>query len=242
MEFHQLRPYQQGDPIPFIDWRASARTSHQILVREKNLEGQKRTSFVMDASSSMMIHGMKNSKYHRAILLGLTLAIHIQKREQGSILFKPDGRAQHSEKMAHHLLTHHAENTIPLAEMIALHPQKTRLILMSDGFITQHEWQKIFRIIRLKKMNGIVILILNEDEMTFPFEGRILFHDENDTSPLAINSASIHKNSYLHALKDHHLWIRNHARKASMGHVIHNAKDDPIGITLALTSYLDGMS
>ena len=51
-EFHSLREYQRGDDIRRINWKASARSTSSLIVRETALEGIRRCTVVLDTTAS----------------------------------------------------------------------------------------------------------------------------------------------------------------------------------------------
>lgn len=58
MEFHDRRPYQVGDDVRHVDWRAMARTD-EVLVRVHREEVSPRLDLIVDASASMAVDGAK---------------------------------------------------------------------------------------------------------------------------------------------------------------------------------------
>lgn len=72
-EFEQLRDYQQGDDVRFIDWRASARTQ-KILVRSYLADRNRTILIAIDISASMGYGSTTELKYEAANKLALLIA------------------------------------------------------------------------------------------------------------------------------------------------------------------------
>ena len=239
-EFHQLRPFQQGDPLTAIDWRATARTVRHVITKEKKREGQIKTLLVCDASASMT-HDTLTAKYERAAILILTLALAIRKNEQSLIVYRTRQRTQDIMAMARYLWQEtRLSNPASLKERLRHHGRGTRLILMTDGFLPREEWHQIFQTITGHKMRGAVVLIHAREEMAFPFTGRILFADEHNER--LIYSASHQQAHYIKALRLHHDWLYEQAHKSSLRCFTHCIDEDARAMLLSLTHHLTDLT
>ncbi len=72
-EFNQLREYQEGDDIRFIDWQSTARTGAMML-REYRQERNRTIGILIDSSSSMQYGSGHEVKYTCAIQVAASLA------------------------------------------------------------------------------------------------------------------------------------------------------------------------
>jgi uncharacterized protein (DUF58 family) len=87
-EFDQIREYNFGDDIRFIDWKASARNS-KLLVKQY-IEERSRTIFLLvDVSLSSIFGSGTSNKYNRIVELASVLALVAQhgKDHVGLLLF-----------------------------------------------------------------------------------------------------------------------------------------------------------
>ncbi|HLC07325.1 MAG TPA: DUF58 domain-containing protein [Candidatus Babeliales bacterium] len=87
-EFDQIREYNFGDDIRFIDWKASAR-NNKLLVKQY-IEERSRTIFLaVDVSQSSMFGSGTSNKYNRITELASVLALVAQhgKDHVGLLLF-----------------------------------------------------------------------------------------------------------------------------------------------------------
>lgn len=74
LEFDQIRPYEIGDDVRFIDWKGSARSS-QLLVRQYLEERNRTIILCVDTSSSMFFSSSQNLKSELAANVAATLGL-----------------------------------------------------------------------------------------------------------------------------------------------------------------------
>lgn len=86
-EFHQIRSYQTGDDVRFIDWRSSARLG-KLLVKECLQERNRTVIVAVDISSSSLFgaYGARIEKLREAAAT-LLFAAHFARDSVGLILF-----------------------------------------------------------------------------------------------------------------------------------------------------------
>lgn len=73
-EFDQIREYQQGDDIRFIDWKGYAR-SNKLLVRQYNEERSRTIMLFVDGSASGLFASKELRKYDMLVHIATVLAL-----------------------------------------------------------------------------------------------------------------------------------------------------------------------
>ncbi|MGE0010091.1 MAG: DUF58 domain-containing protein [Candidatus Babeliales bacterium] len=74
LDFDQIREYQQGDDVRYIDWKSSAR-SGKMLVKQYYQEHSRTIMLVVDCSRSLFFGSGKETKYHVAATVASILAL-----------------------------------------------------------------------------------------------------------------------------------------------------------------------
>lgn len=77
-DFKEIREYHAGDPVRFINWKASARKG-EVMVNEFEKEGKKTVLFVIDATASKVGSSLENPLEY-SIQLVSSLAYYFTKR------------------------------------------------------------------------------------------------------------------------------------------------------------------
>jgi len=77
-DFKEIREYRPGDPVKFINWKASAR-KREVLVNEFEREGKKTVLFVMDPAGTLVGTSVENPMEY-GIQLVSSLAYYFAKR------------------------------------------------------------------------------------------------------------------------------------------------------------------
>jgi len=73
-EFDQIRAYEMGDDVRFIDWKSTARSS-QLLVRQYLEERNRTIILCVDTSSSMFFSSTETLKFELAANVAATLGL-----------------------------------------------------------------------------------------------------------------------------------------------------------------------
>ncbi|MBN1956093.1 MAG: DUF58 domain-containing protein [Anaerolineae bacterium] len=74
IEFFGLREYQSGDPMRWINWRASARHPHSLFTNEFEQERIADVGLILDARQRSDVHSKGESLFERAVLAASSLA------------------------------------------------------------------------------------------------------------------------------------------------------------------------
>lgn len=74
LDFDQIREYQQGDDVRYIDWKSSARTG-KVLVKQYHQEHSRTIMLVVDCSASLAFGSQKDTKYQCVATVASILAL-----------------------------------------------------------------------------------------------------------------------------------------------------------------------
>jgi uncharacterized protein (DUF58 family) len=198
VEFAEHREYVPGDDPRDLDWRVYGKSDRYYIKRyieETNL----RCTLLLDASGSMAYtgeaaarrNGQRLSKFAYARYLAATLAhllIH-QQDAVGLVTFDTAvrryipsrSRTSHMQVLLeelHATQPGHETALAPIFHDIAERVHRRGLIiLLSDLFDDPEEILKALHHFRFKKHEVIVLHVLAEEELTFPFDRWSLFRD-----------------------------------------------------------------
>lgn len=216
VEFAQHREYTPGDDLRDLDWRVFARSDRYYIkqyVEETNL----RATILLDASGSMAYRGelaaphegRRPSKfeYARYMAACLTRLLMNQQDAVGLVTFDTGIRRYlPARTRANHMsvLLEEMYNTAP-GEETALAPvfheiaerihRRGLVIILSDLFDQAGEMLKALHHFRFRKHEVIVMHVMAEEELAFPFKNWSQFRNLEqagqflDIDPEALRSA-----------------------------------------------------
>jgi uncharacterized protein (DUF58 family) len=183
-EFAQHREYTPGDEIRYIDWKVAAR-SDRYYVKEFEEETNLKGHLLVDTSESMRYKGRRRefSKLEYASILAAGLAsLLIQQRDAAGLVLFNDGVQQNIPPRAtatHFTLLLEALATAESKPKSALAPtfheiaeqvrRKGLIVIFSDLFGDIDDIADGLRHFRHRGHEVLVFHILDEDEITFPF-------------------------------------------------------------------------
>ncbi|WP_167885238.1 DUF58 domain-containing protein [Thermococcus sp. M39] len=78
-DFKEIRDYRPGDPVKFINWKATARRGN-VLVNEYEREGKKTVMFYVDARPTMSVGTFQENPLEHAVSLVASLAYYFLRR------------------------------------------------------------------------------------------------------------------------------------------------------------------
>ena len=198
VEFAEHRQYVPGDDTRSLDWRVWGRSDRYYIkqfIEESNL----RATILLDASGSMgytgeraaQRRGRRLSKFEYARYLAASLA-HLLLHQQdavGLVTFDTQvrryiparARTSHLRVILEEL--HDAQpggetDLAPIFHDIAERIHRRGLVVViSDLFDHPRETLNALHHFRYRKHEVIVLHVMADEELTFPFEGQVLFRD-----------------------------------------------------------------
>jgi uncharacterized protein (DUF58 family) len=212
VEFSDHRPYVPGDEPRHIDWRVFGRADRFVIKRfeeETNLRGH----ILLDSSESMRYeYGGRLSKYEYGGTLAASIAylLHRQHDSVSLALFDSAVRERVPPSTSAAVLSwlgEAMERTRPasktglgqvLASIAESIPRRGLVILISDLFAPREEIAAGLEGIALRGHDLMVFHVLEETELSFPFEGNTLFKGLEDYPEVTADPRSL-RDAYLEA-------------------------------------------
>lgn len=237
IEFAEYRQYQPGNDPVFIDWKVYAR-SDRYYIKEFEDETNLDAYIILDASASMGFGSNSLTKWQYGGILAASLAYILQQQndEIGLVILDETIRFEIQPKGTRGHLIHiisEMEKTAPsrqtrLAD--ALHyvagkiKRKGMAIVISDLLDNQEEVISGLRHIQFGGNEVIVFQVIDPVELSFNFEGPMLFIDPETKTQVPALTEEI-KNDYLKSIEE---FIETYSRelgKTNISHIVNDTSE-----------------
>ena len=189
VEFADHRAYVAGDDPRHIDWKVYGRLG-RFVIKKFEEETNLRAHIVLDCSESMRFgHDGRLSKYDYGGTLAASLAYLLNRQldSVGLTLFDSKIRKQVPPSTGKNILSLIGEimQSVEPAEKTGLDgvfselaeslPRRGLVIVISDLFAPREEIASGLQAFSFRGHDVVVFHVLDETELTFPFEGNTLF-------------------------------------------------------------------
>ncbi len=254
VEFASHRQYVPGDDIKHIDWKVQARTD-RYYIKQYEEETNLRATFLLDASESMHYRrgggGMSKYEYAAAVASSLAFLLLSQQDAVSLAIFNDRLAAQlpASSNPNHiRLFVGAIESVEPtggtspeavfhsLAEQI---PRRGLVCLISDLLID--DIQGAIRGLEHFRHQGhevIVLHVMDQDELTFPFQGNTQFLGMEGAGHMTVQPRAI-RQGYLEAIG---AFLRNVKRRCIAGRMDYKLISTADHLDAALLAFLAARS
>ena len=216
VEFATHREYVPGDDIKHIDWKVHAKTD-RYYIKQYEEETNLRATFVLDASESMHYgahrsDGMSKYQYASAAAASLAFLLLQQQDAAGLAVFDDELRSylpasanpSQIKNIVHAMdIVEPKEKTSmegichSLAEKI---PRRGMVCLVSDLFVDIEGVIRGLQHFRHYDHEVMVLHVMDQDELTFPFQGNTMFVGLEDTGRLTVQPRAL-RQGYLEAVE-----------------------------------------
>lgn len=201
-EFDQIRDYQVGDDVRFIDWKSSARTG-KLLVKQYIEERNRAVIIAVDVSASQFYGSLKKTKEDLAkeIAAVLALVADYGKDKASLILFTdevevflpPQAGRKNIHKIMEKLFSYKPKSSktdfaCVLDLLLKLNRRDSIVILISD-FIADIPEKKVAIVSKLYDL--VAIRCLDKNEKEFPVSGFLNIEDLETGNNFCIDSRRI---------------------------------------------------
>ncbi len=215
VEFIDHREYVPGDDPRHIDWKVLGRADRIVIKRyeeDTNLRGH----LILDASESMR-YGQPGrlTKYDYAGTLAASLAFLLNRQHDAISLSLFDGKIAERVPLSTHPTTlmnvaQTISNLVPkektdlepvLSQLAQELPRRGMVTIISDFFAPIDKLEKGLQELRAKKQEVILIHVMDQTELTFPFEGNTLFKGLEDYPEVMLDPRAV-RDAYLEEIQE----------------------------------------
>ncbi len=234
VEFKEHRQYVRGDEISNIDWKVFAK-SDRLYIREYEEETNLRCTVIFDRSGSMRYQGTKSEQskfdYAQQLAASLTYLMLSQQDAVGLVTFDDEprdrlpvkARPSHLRAMMTALAKDVSRRETDLGGVFGkIAPTLGRrglLIIISDAMGDVSSISRSLSQFRSQNHEVLFFQILDQDEVDFPFTGRVQFRDlENTANEQVVDTRSL-RDAYLERLEQHQSQLRESCRKHRVDHI-----------------------
>jgi len=218
VEFAEHREYTPGDDIKHIDWKVHAKTD-RYYIKQYEEETNLRATFLVDVSESMRYVGQWDgdglSKYHYAACIAASLGLLLLNQQDAvglatfdedlRTVVPPSANPNHIKTLVHALETTSIGNKTslePICHSLAEKmPRRGMVCLVSDLFVDVDGLVRGLQHFRHRNHEVMVLHVMDQDELTFPFQGNTLFDGLEDAGRLTVEPRSL-REGYLDAVKE----------------------------------------
>lgn len=214
VDFKQHREYVHGDDLRSLDWKVWAR-SDRFMVKEYELETNARVHLVLDASRSMKYGSRKGQTkfdFAATIVASLAYLALLQRDSVDFTLFAnrlvdevpPSTNRHHIASILQVIHSTTPESATNLCDSLLYLSEKVRrrgiVILISDLFDEPERIRKGLSYLKAKRHDVIVVHVLDEFELTFPFKTLTMFQGIEEAGLRRLTDPRAIRKEYLAAL------------------------------------------
>ncbi len=213
LEFREHRAYTRGDDLRQIDWKLWARRDRYYVKRYEE-ETNLRVTLAVDRSASMVYGSGELNKYEYAATAGCALAyLALRQRDSVSavafaeklLAVTPYG-AERSHLRA--IATALSEQPIAgqtdlgasLEKLAQVAKRKGVVVILSDLLGDRPAWRRGLGRLRAAGHDVMVMHVLDDDELDFPFQDPTRFEGLESADPVRCNPARL-RTGYMAALE-----------------------------------------
>ncbi|MCH7751849.1 MAG: DUF58 domain-containing protein [Planctomycetes bacterium] len=213
VEFLQHRQYVPGDDLRHVDWKVWARQD-RLYVKQFEADTNMRCTLLVDVSGSMQYGSGPMNKYEYAATLAASFAYLLLKQHDsvGCIAFDEVIRARTTQRSTQaHLSTivqtldasKPQNKTDPgsiLREIAETGPRRGMIVLLSDLLGDVESTLRGLRLLRQRGHDVLVLHVMDDDELDFPFDGPTRFEGLELPAQLNCNPQAL-REGYLASLE-----------------------------------------
>src|SRR5262245_18866520 len=213
VEFRQHREYVPGDDLRRVDWKVWAKQD-RLYVKQYEEDTNLRCCLLVDVSESMAYGNGPLTKVDYAITSAAALAYLLLRQQDavGCTVFDAGIRqtiplrtsTSHLNTIVRALETKEAKNKTNMSQVLSrvaeTYPRRGMMILVSDLFVEPDDLLRGLRLLRQLGHDVLVLHVLDDDELDFPFANPSRFEGLETDEQLTCNPRAL-REGYLQALE-----------------------------------------
>jgi len=212
VEFAEHREYSPGDDLKHLDWRVFAR-SDRFYIKQYEEETNLVSHILLDSSESMRYASGAMSKYDYGCSVAAALAFLLLRQQDsvGLVLFDeeirvripPSAKPPTLMNMAREMASVRPRKKTAIGNTLHRLAEEARrrglVVLISDLFVPTDDLKKGLKHFRYTGHDVLVIQVLDEFELTFPFDGNVRFKGMEEMPSLLVEPRPLRR-AYLDAV------------------------------------------
>jgi len=219
VELAQHREYVAGDDLKHVDWKVWSRTD-RYYIKQYEEETNLRATFLVDVSESMQYARAERAaagltKFHYAGCIAASLALLLLRQQDAVGLatfddglrtqLAPSANPNQIKTIVHELeqaSLSRKTDLEPICHSVAEKiPRRGMVCLISDLLVDVDGMVRGLQHLAHKGHEIIVLHLLDEDELTFPFQGNTLFRGMEGAGEVVVEPRAL-RQGYLDALHE----------------------------------------
>jgi uncharacterized protein (DUF58 family) len=212
VEFRQHREYVPGDDLRHVDWKVWARQD-RLTVKQFEEDTNLRCTLMVDVSSSMAYGKGAMNKYEIACTIAASMAYLILNQQDavGCVSFDEKIRRTvptrtkrtHLNSIIESLNVQDPSDKTDMSALLRrvaeTYPRRGVMVLISDLLTDRESLFKGLRLLRQRGHDVLVLHVMDDDELDFPFAGPTRFEGLESDDALNCNPRAL-REGYLEAL------------------------------------------
>ncbi len=244
VEFLQHRQYTPGDDLRHVDWKAWAKQD-RLYVKQFEEDTNMRCTLLVDVSASMQYGNGPLNKYEYAATVATSLAYLLLKQHDtvSCLTFDEKIRARTPLRSRQNHLTSivkildscepqdKTDAGVILREVVETSPRRGMMVLVSDLLGDVESTLRGLRLLRQRGHDVLVLHIMDDDELDFPFEGPTKFEGLELPTHMKCNPRAL-REGYLASLQQFLTNLRRGCARDAVDYALIRTSD-PLDAALA---------